>query len=91
MAASPSARQLTHDLANALGGARLRVALLRAETSGAAVDRHNLDALEHLLDQACAIEEVLHASIRRLFPKTDSGAADPPATKAKPARAPRPR
>ena len=74
--AGASARQLTHDLANALGGARLRVTLMRSETNGTPADTLNLEALDRLLNQACAIEEKLHASIRRLFPKDTPAAAN---------------
>jgi hypothetical protein len=67
LAAARSVRQLAHDLANALGGARLRVTLIRAEDAAPSADTQHLDALECLLSQACAIEEELHASIRRLL------------------------
>lgn len=86
--APPSLRQLAHDLANALGGARLRVALIRA-SENTTIDAQNLDALERLLNQACAIEEALHASIRPLFPKSRPGAADRPASNTRPPAAKR--
>ena len=66
---SLSLSQLAHDLANAVGGARLQVVLIRAKGEGSVIDPHNLDALERLLNQACDIEEALQASIRPLFPK----------------------
>ncbi len=72
---SPTVRELTHDLANALGGARLRVTLLRAESNGSPLDGKNLDALERLVNQACEIEETLHAAIRRAFPSSATGPA----------------
>lgn len=60
--ARPStARLLMHDLGNALGAARLRVALMRtADASNTSEQTRNLDALELLLDQACAVELALH-------------------------------
>jgi coenzyme F420-reducing hydrogenase alpha subunit len=87
MATSPSVRQLAHDLANALGGARLHVALIRTGGDSSRLDVNNLDALERLLNQACDIEEALHAQIRRQYPQGGRVAADKPALKSKPARA----
>lgn len=78
-----SLRQLTHDLANALGGARLRLALIRADAIDTPLDLHNVDALERLLNQACRIEAALQTSINRLTP------SDTPA--AVPTREPKPR
>ena len=65
---SRSLRELAHDLANVLGGARLRLALIRADAVETTLATRNLDALERLINQACEIEAALHRSIGQAVP-----------------------